>query len=94
MGNRKNSYQGPRHLTVLRLPGISYFIDLQLGQFRDVENPCNYIDFDSEDGRRLCQQANVISCRRCRAHMIVSSRLLADGLACVRCVTPIEIDED
>ena len=93
MGNGKNLYQGPRHLTVLRLPGISYFIDLQLGQLRDVENPCNYIDFDSEDGRRLCQQANVISCRRCRAHMIVSSRLRTDELSCMRCMTPIEQED-
>ena len=94
MGNEKNSYEGPRHLTVLRLPGISYFIDLQLGQFRDVDNPGNYIDFDSDDGRRLCQQANVISCRKCRAHMIVSRRLFANELTCVRCMTPLEIDED
>ena len=93
MGNERKSYQGPRYLTVLRLPGISYFIDLQLGQFRDVENPCNYIDFDSDDGRRLCRQANVISCRKCRARVIVSSRFRADELSCIRCMTPVEVED-
>ena len=95
VGNEKNSYDGPRQLAMLKLPEASYFIDLQLGQFRDVENPGNYIDFDSDEGRRLCQQANVISCRRCRARMIVSSRLLTDRLTCIRCIiTPIELDEN
>ncbi len=93
MGNKKNRYKGPSFLPILRLPGISYFIDLQLGQFRDVENPGDYHDFDSEEGRRMRQQANVVTCSRCNANMIVSGRLKADGLNCVRCMTPIELEE-
>ena len=93
MGNEKNRYKGPNFLTVLKLPGISYFIDLRLGQFRDIENPCNFYDFNSEDGRRRCQQANVITCKKCNTHMIVSVRMKTCGLNCVRCIAPIEPED-
>jgi len=88
------SWQGPRMLPILRLPEAGYFIDLQLGQFRDIEDPGNYIGFETEEGRRMCQQANVLSCSKCGAHIIVSSRLRTDWLNCVRCMTPLELEAD
>ena len=89
---KTNNWQGPRMLPILRLSEASYFIDLQLGQFRDIEDPGNYTDFDSQDGRQMCQQANVVSCSKCGAHIIVSSRLRTDALNCVRCMTPLELE--
>ena len=87
-----NKWHGPRILPILRLAEVSYSMDLQLGQFRDIEGPGNYTDFDSQDGRQMCQQANVVSCSKCGAHVIVSSRLRTDGLNCVRCMTPLELE--
>ena len=89
---KTDNWQGPRMLPVLRLAEASYYIDLQLGQFRDIEDPGNYIDFDSQDGRRMLQQANVVSCSKCGAHIIVSSRLRTDALNCVRCMTPLGLE--
>ncbi|OHB49706.1 MAG: hypothetical protein A2Y10_05990 [Planctomycetes bacterium GWF2_41_51] len=33
-------------LPILRIPDKSYFIDLALKQFREVDSSFNYIDFD------------------------------------------------
>ena len=90
MTHDRHTQDGPRRLTILKLPAVSYFVDLRLGQFRDVQDPGDCIDFSSEEGRQLCRQANIVTCGRCGAHVIVSSRLRADELNCVRCMAPIE----
>ena len=46
---------GPRVLPVVQYGQIRYFADLRLRQFRDIENPHNYVEFDSEQGRLICR---------------------------------------
>ena len=81
----KRVLDGPGRLVVVPLPDREYFIDLLLGQFRNVKNGEEYIPFDTELGRQLCRVANVVSCRHCRANFVVSSWLLKKQIRCMRC---------
>ena len=49
----ENERSVPQMLPMIEYNGQSWFIDDRLGQFRDVWNPGNYVDFDSEEGRRM-----------------------------------------
>lgn len=89
MINDKKTYNGPRRLPVLALPKHSYYIDLVLGQFRDVENAYIFIDFDSEEGGLMCDTGNIVTCPACGTHMIVTSRIRATGFHCVQCLRRI-----
>jgi len=86
----QEEFQGPARLAILTLPGRQYFIDLRLGQFRNVEDPGDYVPFDSEEGGQLCRLANVVSCRHCRTHVIVSRWLREGPMRCVRCGLVVE----
>lgn len=43
----------PRMLPIVEYDGRSWFMDARLGQFRDVWNPSHFVDFDTEEGRRM-----------------------------------------
>ena len=49
----ENKRSAPRRLPVVEYNGQSWFMDLRLAQFRDVWNPSHYVDFDTEEGRRM-----------------------------------------
>ena len=72
-------------LPVVRLEGTAYFIDLSQRQFRETMNQGDYVDFDSVKGKRLCEEAGVVTCLRCGASVIVAASLLELQLRCVRC---------
>jgi len=44
---------GPRRLPIVQIDGINWFVDVRLRQFREVKNPHNFVDFDSEAGERM-----------------------------------------
>ncbi len=67
---------GTYGLPILKLPETSYYIDLALKQFREVDNPMSYIDFDSSDGITLCKYAKIVSCS-CSVCAIVARPLEA-----------------
>ena len=81
----KRVLEGPKRLVALPLPDRQYFIDLSMGQFRDVNNPDEYIPFDTVLGRQLCDIANVVSCKYCRSNFVVSSWLRNRQIRCMRC---------
>ena len=78
-------FSGPRALPMVRYGTVSYFADLRLRQFRDIGNPHNYMDFDSESGQRICRQNGIIICPECGTSVIVSSVLDIEKLRCVQC---------
>jgi len=43
----------PRRLPIVRIDNVCWFVDVRLRQFRDVTNPHNYVDFDSDAGERM-----------------------------------------
>lgn len=81
---------GPRVLPVVHYDTKAYFADLFLGQFRDIENPHNFVDFDSEQGRLMCSQTGVIWCPECRMSVIVSKAFEQQRLRCMQCLCMLE----
>ena len=82
---KQEVFTGPWALPVVRNGLTSYFADLRLRQFRDVNNPHNYVDFDSEQGRLICRQSGIISCSQCETSFIVSPALDTEKLRCMWC---------
>ena len=80
---------GPRVLPVVQYEQIRYFADLRLAQFRDIENPHNYVNFDSEQGRLICRQTSVIRCPGCGMSVIVSKAFEQQSLRCMHCMSLI-----
>ena len=77
---------GPWVLPQIQYGPIRYFADLRLRQFRDVDDPHNYIDFASEQGQLMCRQAGIMVCPRCGVATIVSAALDREKLRCVSCL--------
>jgi len=86
---QKEVFTGPRSLPIVRYEATMYFADLRLKQFRDIKNPHNYIDFDSEHGQHMCMQNGIITCFHCGTTFIVSPALDMEKLRCVQCFSLI-----
>ncbi len=56
---------GPHQLPIVRLHGVEYFIDTDMNQFREVDSPHNFIDFDTEAGRQMWSQCHIMECPTC-----------------------------
>ena len=89
-GAKQKVITGPRVLPVIQYGPTRYFADLFLGQFRDIENPHNYVDFDSEQGRLICRQTGVIRCPECGMSVIISKASEQQNLRCMQCMSLIE----
>ena len=59
--NLRSQYQLP----IVNLHGVDYFVDTPLNKFREVDNPYNVIDFDSENGQQMCAECVVRECPDC-----------------------------
>lgn len=90
MVHRREEFAGVVRLAMLTLPDRRYFIDLRLGQFRDTQNPGDFVAFESQEGRQLCCIGNVVSCRHCHTHVIVSTWLRKGPMRCMRCGLVVE----
>jgi len=82
-------FTGPWALPIVRYETTMYFADLRLQQFRDVSNPHNYVEFDSEKGKQMCEQGGVVVCRECRMCAIISTALQKNELRCMNCLAKI-----
>jgi hypothetical protein len=89
MEPEQNVFGGPWALPIVRVGPTQYFADLRLRQFRDVSNPHNYVDFDSEQGRQMCEQTGVVVCQECKMSAIVSTASKRDELRCMNCLALI-----
>jgi len=76
---------GTTMLPIVLYGTTRYFADLRLKQFRDIENPHNYEDFHTEEGRKMCRHTGVVNCRECGTSVIVSKVLVNEHLRCVLC---------
>jgi len=79
-------FAGPWVLPQVQYGPTRYFADLRLRQFREVDNPHNYVEFASEEGQLMCQQAGIIVCPQCGVSAIVSAALDREKLRCVSCL--------
>jgi hypothetical protein len=81
----EEQYTGPRVLPQVRIGEKIFTIDLRLREFREPQKPWLNVPFDSKDGRILCQQANIVGCKRCRTYSIVPGDIRDNELFCCYC---------
>ena len=80
----------PKVLPMIHMGVKTYFVDLRLRQFRSVSDPGDYVEFESDDGRRMCEHANIISCPDCKVSIIVPGIWRRECLSCIRCLTDLQ----
>jgi hypothetical protein len=80
---------GPSVLPVVQHGPTQYFADLRLRQFRNVKSPHESVDFDSEQGRKMCEQAGIVICRECQMAAIISPAVDRKELRCMNCLALI-----
>jgi len=89
MAAQTEEYSGPWILPVIYYRMKRYFVDLKLRQFREIEDPQNWPDFDSEQGRRMCRQSGVITCPACGLSVIIPTARRDEDLRCMVCFSRI-----
>lgn len=81
---QKSQQSGPRRLPTIQLQGVEYFVDERLGEFRQVDNPHQRIDFDTCEGWEYRGTFKIVSCPGCRQEVCIS-RLPGDERPCPTC---------
>ena len=79
----------PSVLPIVQHGTTEYFVDLRLRKFRNVKNPHESMDFESEQGRRTCEKAGIVMCRECRMAAIISPAVDRKELRCMNCLALI-----
>jgi len=85
----KDGFSGPWVLPMVQFERKRYIVDLRLRQFREFNNPHNYVDFDTEQGKHMCEQAGVVVCKACQMSVLVSAATLTDDMRCPNCLASI-----
>ncbi len=80
---------GPWVLPIIQHGPTQYFVDLRLRLFRNVKDPHDYVDFDSEKGRQMCERVGIVVCRECQMAAIISSAVDRKELRCMNCLALI-----
>ena len=70
-------------LLTVHIRDKEYFVDLKLGQFREVQNPHEYIDFDTPEGDVLLEFLPLVECHDCGFRAIITSN--NQELSCMKC---------
>ena len=89
MEKKREEAGGPWVLPIIQRGPTQYFADLRLRQFRNVQNPHDYVDFDSEQGRQMCEQTGIVVCRECQLAAIISPAIDRKELRCMNCLALI-----
>jgi len=86
MGTKtKDEYGEPWALPVVYYRIRRYFVDLRLRQFREIENPGNCVEFESEQGQQMCRQSGIMTCPECGMSVIVPAAVEGEELRCMKC---------
>ena len=80
---------GPWVLPIVCYGAVQYFADLRLRQFRNINDPFESVDFDSEQGRQICLHNGIVYCERCQTAFIIPRIVQDKYLFCVLCAVPI-----
>ena len=75
----------PWALPVVLYKGEQYFADLRLNEFRPVQGLLASIPFDGEEGRIMCRNTGVITCKSCGMSAIISKAYEEELLRCMLC---------
>ena len=83
MEEKSEGADGPRSLPVVQFGPTQYFADLRLRQFRNVQKPHDYVDFESEQGKKMCERCGIVMCQECRMAAIISPAIDRKELRCM-----------
>jgi len=89
MKMKEDDTGGRGGLPVVQTGPMQYFADLRLRQLRNVKSPHESVDFDSERGRRMCEQAGIVVCRECQMAVLISPAADNKELRCMNCLALI-----
>ena len=89
MNLEQDSFSGPWILPMVQSEQRQYIVDLRLRQFRELFNPHNYVNFNTEQGKHMCQQTGIVVCQECQMGAIISAALVRDELRCMNCLALI-----
>jgi hypothetical protein len=89
MEKKLGEANGPWVLPMVQHGPTHYFADLRGRQFRNVKNPHNYVEFDSKQGKQMCEQAGIVVCRECKMAAIISRAVDRKELRCMNCLALI-----
>lgn len=87
--NEETEHLGPQMLAIFIVGGRRFFADLRLREFRTIDGPLESIRFDSDKGRRMCQQTGIVTCERCQMSVMISSFDRDRQLCCMNCYHPL-----
>ena len=85
MQKKTGQRRRPRELPIVHWNGLDYFVDGRLNQFREVDNPHNFIDFDTVIGGQMCQECHVMKCPYCELDELMYTDDDGNSLECSRC---------
>ena len=80
----KGKIQRPHQFPGVNVHDVNYFIDVRLNQFRQVDNPHNFIDFDTEKGQRMYSKCTIMECPACGIDELFHEDE-AGNMVCSRC---------
>ena len=75
----------PRRLPTVCFDGVEYFVDERLHEFREVHNPHQRVEFDSEAGAAMVEAFYTIDCPHCGQELCVFWWTLKDSIVCTGC---------
>jgi len=81
--------KGRRILPLVHRGQTPYFVDLCSRQLRNVWKPHEYSDFESEEGKQMCEQSGVVMCQECRIAAVIWPALDRKELRCMNCLALI-----
>ena len=88
MKNSETEYKlAPHQLPIISLDGTEYYVDARLRQFREVTNPHNFVDFETETGRRMVSECAIFECYYCNQITVFPSGTTDEDIVCRRCGT-------
>ena len=83
----------PRALPTIRIEDAEYFVDLRVGEFRDINLPWQNIRFDSERGRQFCSKHFIVACPRCNRYNQAPKARPDSPIICVDCGKVFSFEE-
>jgi len=89
MEEENEGTDGPWSLPAVQFGTTQYFVDLRLRQFRNVQKPHEYWDFESEQAKQMCGRCGIVICQECRMAAIISPAVDRKELRCMNCLALI-----
>jgi len=84
MSKNEFAEKSPRRLQIVKIRGVTYFVDVRLQEIRDVTRPWTAIQFDSEKAEKLLwSQFFLFDCPRCLEPVLLSEK--EEPVICTRC---------